>query len=96
MKAGRFYVLLVFLGVLLAACSSSPTNERFEPYPEENQILGLTNAFRAQAQTCGPQQFPAAPALTWVEAVGDTAWFHTLIWAPKILRTMLEPTRLST
>jgi uncharacterized protein YkwD len=79
MKASRFSLLLLLL-VLFAACSGGPTdpNQRFEPYPEESQILGLANAFRAQARTCGTQQLPAAPALTWVEAVGDTAWFHSI------------------
>lgn len=77
---------LLFLLAFLAACSTSSTNtpnetvlpkQRFDPYPEEFQILGLTNEFRAQARTCGGQQFAAAPALTWVEAIGDTAWFHS-------------------
>jgi uncharacterized protein YkwD len=77
MKTFRLPSLL--LGLLLAACGPNSTpNQRFTPYPEESQFLALTNAFRATAQTCGTQQFPAAPALTWVEAVGDAAWFHSI------------------
>ena len=79
MKSLRLYALVISLILLVAACSSdtSGPSQRFEPYPEENQMLGLTNTFRSQAQTCGNQQFAAAPVLTWVEAVGDTAWFHS-------------------
>lgn len=83
MKSTKLYASLVvtFLALMLIACDSSPTDseptQRFEPYPEENQVLGLANTFRSQAQTCGNQQVAAAPALTWVEAVGDTAWFHS-------------------
>jgi uncharacterized protein YkwD len=79
MKWIKWLSLLVILSLLSAACGTNPTpKQRFTPYTEESQILGLTNAFRAQAQTCGGQQFPAAPALTWVEAVGDAAWFHSI------------------
>ncbi len=85
MKKFRLFILLGFLLALIGACgtSSTPTpadvlpKSRFDPYPEEFRMLGLTNDFRSQARTCGGQQFAAAPALTWVEAVGDTAWFHS-------------------
>lgn len=82
MKHIRLFGLLVFLSFWLAACGSPSANPsanptRFEPYPEEATLLGLTNDFRAQAQTCGNQPFAAVPALTWVEAIGDTAWFHS-------------------
>lgn len=72
--------LWAILLLLVAACGggSTPNNTRFEPYPEEAQVLGLVNAFRGQARICGTQPFTAAPALTWVEAVGDAAWFHSV------------------
>ena len=50
----------------------------FNPTRRKRKFWGLANAFRATAQTCGTQQFPAAPVLTWVEAVGDAAWFHSV------------------
>ena len=80
MKNISLLSIFMLLSMLLAACGNSTTEpkERFTPYTEESAILGLTNAFRAQAQTCGTQQFPATSALTWVEAVGDVAWFHSL------------------
>ncbi|MCX8088471.1 MAG: CAP domain-containing protein [Meiothermus ruber] len=80
MKQSRFYSLWVILVLLIVACGSAPSsnNTRFVPYPEEAQVLGLVNAFRSQARACGAQQFAAAPALTWVEAVGDAAWFHSI------------------
>jgi uncharacterized protein YkwD len=80
MKNISLLSLFVLLSLLLAACGSNPAGpkQRFQPYPEESQLLGLTNDFRAQARTCGTLAFPAAPALTWVEAVGDVAWFHSL------------------
>lgn len=82
MKVCRLIALVVAVSLLIAACSSGgPTTpepeERFQPLPEETRILELTNAFRAQAQTCGTQQFPAAPALVWVEAILDAAYFHS-------------------
>lgn len=80
MKSFRLYALIIGISLLVAACSNGGSTEptqRFEPYPEEFQVLGLVNTFRSQAQTCGNQQLAAAPALTWVEAVGDTAWFHS-------------------
>ena len=82
MKTLRFAFSVVAISLLIAACSSGgPTTpepeKRFQPLPEETRILELTNAFRAQAQTCGNQQFPAAPALAWVEAILDAAYFHS-------------------
>lgn len=81
MKHMRWTAILALLTWLLAACSGGDGTEpgtRFVPYPEESQLLGLTNAFRGQNQQCGTQTFFAAPPLTWVEAVGDTAWFHSV------------------
>ncbi len=81
MKNIRMFGLFILLVAFLVACGTSGTSSepttRFEPYPEETQILALTNAFRAQPQICGTQQFPAAPVVTHVEAVGDTAWYHS-------------------
>ncbi|MDX2008178.1 MAG: CAP domain-containing protein [Meiothermus sp.] len=81
MRQFRLYGLWTIVILLIAACgggSAPENNTRFVPYPEEAQVLGLVNGFRSQARACGNQQFPAAPALTWVEAVGDTAWFHSV------------------
>lgn len=75
LKLHGIWLLLI---LFVVSCNSTPQpNPRFTPYPEEAQILGLANDFRAQARTCGTQQFPAAPAMTWVEAIGDAAWFHS-------------------
>ncbi len=81
MKFVKVVSIFSLFVLIISACNSSPGSngkkERFQPYPEETQILALTNAFRVQAQTCGTQQFPAVQVLTQVEAVGDTAWFHS-------------------
>jgi uncharacterized protein YkwD len=40
-------------------------------------ILQAVNAARAQARHCGKQAFPAAPALTWNDALADAALAHS-------------------
>lgn len=44
-----------------------------QPTDRERQILDLTNQARAQARTCGKEQFGAAPPLTWNAQLGQAA-----------------------
>ena len=44
---------------------------------EGRAVLQAVNALRAKGGTCGEQQFPAAPALAWNEALGNAALAHS-------------------
>ena len=80
MKIVKHLGLFILLVLFISACNSSPVapEKRFTPFPEEIKMLELTNAARAESRTCGTAQFPAVPAVTWVETILDTAWFHSV------------------
>jgi uncharacterized protein YkwD len=42
-----------------------------------NSILAAVNAARANARSCGEQNYPAAPALAWNASLADAALAHS-------------------
>jgi uncharacterized protein YkwD len=76
MKVLRISVLL---GLLIAVCSTGPTeaNKRATPPNFKEDILALVNQFRSQAQTCGGEAMPAVPPLTPGDQLNQAAQLHT-------------------
>ncbi|RJG15542.1 CAP domain-containing protein [Massilia cavernae] len=54
-------------------------------------MLGAVNAARAVARSCGEEDFPPAPALSWNQALGEAAQAHSRVMARTKRLTHQEP-----